>query len=50
MKKQYILPSTTTVAFRSGFICQVASPAAGMTIGGNSGLGTGGEGDNIDPM
>ena len=51
MKKQYINPNTTAVAFRAGFICQAASPAqSGMNIGGNSGLGSGGQGENIDPM
>ena len=50
MKKNYIIPNTETAAMQAGFICQAASPAAGMTIGGNSGLGTGGQGENIDPM
>lgn len=54
MKKVYNIPSTTTVAFRSGFICQAASPAAapGMTVGGGT-LGGGTEvpgGSSIDPM
>lgn len=51
-KKQYIIPNTTTVSFRSGYICQAASPAAGMNIGGGT-LGGGGEvpgGTTIDPM
>jgi hypothetical protein len=51
MKKQYNIPSTTTVAFRASFICQAASPAAsGLNISGNTGLGNGGQGENIDPM
>jgi len=54
MKKNYILPSTTAVAFQAGFICNAASPAAdsGVNIGGGT-LGGGTEvpgGTSIDPM
>jgi hypothetical protein len=50
MKKVYNIPSTTTVAFRSAFICDTASPAAGMGIGGGT-LGGGGEAITpVDPL
>ena len=53
MKKNYIIPNTNSVAFQAAFICQAASPAAGMTIGGGT-LGGGGDAGNsgspIDPM
>jgi hypothetical protein len=49
MKKQYILPSTTTVAFNVGLIC-AGSPGAGTKIVGNA-LGGGGEAPGtIEPM
>ena len=50
MKKNYIIPNTATVAFESGFICDSASPAGGMNINTNAGIGNGGQGDNIDPL
>ena len=51
MKKNYIIPNTTSVAFQAGYICQAASPAgSGMTIGGNSDLEIGGNVDTIDPL
>lgn len=50
MKRHYIIPNTASVAFQAGFICQAASPAPGMTIGGNSNLEMGGNVDTIDPM
>lgn len=50
MKRNYIIPTTETVAMQGGFICDTASPAAGMNINSNSGLGNGGQGDNIDPL
>ena len=48
MKKQYILPSTTTVAFQVGLIC-AGSPT--RTIGGGT-LGGGGKTPpgGVDPM
>ena len=49
MKKNYIIPSTESVAFYAGSICDT-SPAAGMTITGNSDLQYGGQGNNIEPM
>lgn len=50
MKKNYIIPNTETAAMQAGFICQTASPASGMNINSNAGLGNGGQGDNIDPL
>ena len=53
MKKQYINPNTTAVAFYAGSICQATSPSpsSSTTIGGNAGLGTGGNsGGTIDPL
>ena len=51
MKRNYSIPTTASVAFQAGFICQTASPAtSGMNINNNAGLGNGGQGDNIDPM
>ena len=43
MKKQYIYPNTTAVNFRTGFICQAASPAQpGVNVTGpNVGVGGG---------
>ncbi len=52
MKKNYIIPSTQSVAFNAGFICQSASPATGMNVGGGT-LGGGSEvpgGTTIDPL
>lgn len=52
MKKQYIIPNTTTAFFQAGFICQAASGGAGTTIGGGT-LGGGTEvpgGTTIDPL
>ena len=42
MKKNYMIPSTTTVAIQSGFVCQVGSVQGGT-------LGFGGNEDTIDP-
>lgn len=42
MKKNYIIPSTTTIAIQSGFVCAVASVQGGT-------LGFGGNEDAIDP-
>ena len=42
MKKNYIIPSTATVAIQSGFVCQVASVQGGT-------LGWGGNKETIDP-
>ena len=42
MKKNYIIPSTQSVAFQGGFICETASPASGIGVdvtGPNVGLG-----------
>lgn len=47
MKKNYIIPSIESIAFHAGSICDTS---AGMDINGNSGLGSGGQGDNIDPL
>lgn len=43
MKKNYIIPSTQSVAFSTGFICQAASPApgGGVNVSG-PGVGVGG--------
>lgn len=41
-KKQYIIPYTTTVEFRSESVCLITSVRGG--------LGFGGKGDSIDPM
>jgi hypothetical protein len=53
MKKVYNIPSTETIAFQSGFICNSGSPAeAGVNVGGGT-LGGGTEvpgGTTIDPM
>lgn len=52
MKKNYIIPTTETAAMQTGFICQAASPASGLNIGGGT-LGGGTEvpgGSSIDPM
>jgi hypothetical protein len=52
MKRNYIIPNTESVAFRAGFICQSASPASCMNVGGGT-LGGGGEvpgGTTIDPL
>lgn len=52
MKKNYIIPNTETAAMQAGFICQTASPATGMNVGGGT-LGGGGEvpgGSTIDPL
>lgn len=52
MKRHYIIPNTESVAIQAGFICQAASPAAGMTVGGGT-LGGGGQvpgGTTIDPL
>jgi len=42
MKRQYIIPSTTSMLFKSGLVCQVTS------IKGD-GPGYGGEDNTIDP-
>jgi len=51
MKKNYILPSTQSVAFSAGFICQTGSPAAGSGVNVNGpSVGNGGGTDIIgDP-
>ena len=44
MKRNYIIPSTQSVAFSAGFICQAASPATGGGVnvsGPNVGVGGG---------
>ncbi len=43
MKRNYIIPSTQSVAFSAGFICQVVSPAtSGVNVSGpNVGVGGG---------
>ena len=46
MKRNYIIPTTESVAFRAGFICQAGS---GSGINTNTDLGEGGNMDNIDP-
>lgn len=49
MKRQYLIPSITVVSIQFSSICTTSSP--GRTIGGNAGLGLGGEsGGAIDPM
>ena len=51
MKKNYIIPSTQSVVFYAGNICQAASPFAGPNVnvtGPNVGLG-GGVQDIGDP-
>ena len=48
----YISIISESVAIQAGFICQAASPAAGMTVGGGT-LGGGGQvpgGTTIDPL
>lgn len=51
MKRNYSIPTTSSVAFLAGFICQAVSPAGGgMDINGNSDLNMGGNQDYIDPM
>jgi len=48
-KKQYIIPSTTSMSFQGGFIC-TGSPAAGVTVVGGT-LGGGGQTTTpIDPL
>lgn len=42
MKKQYIIPNTTSMLFKSGLVCNVTS------VQGN-GPGFGGEDNTIDP-
>lgn len=52
MKRTYILPTTTTVAFHAGLIC-AGSPTAdpGINVGGGT-LAGGGEAipGSVDPM
>lgn len=50
MKKNYILPSTQSVAFSAGFICQTGSPAAGGSNVNVSGpnIGSGGGSTIVD--
>lgn len=49
MKRQYLIPSMTVVAIQFSSICTASS--TGLTIGGNTTLGSGGEsGGTIDPM
>jgi len=50
MKRNYIIPTTESVAFFAGSICDASAGGSGMNISGNAGLGTGGQGDNIDPL
>ena len=50
MKRNYIIPSTQSVAFSAGFICQVASPATGSGINvSGPNVGVGGAQDIGDP-
>ena len=42
MKKNYMIPSTTTAVIQSGFVCVVGSVQGGT-------VGFGGEDNNIDP-
>ena len=43
MKRNYIIPSTQSVAFSAGYICQAASPATGGGVNvSGPGIGTGG--------
>ena len=50
MKKNYIIPSIESIAFHAGSICDASACGSGTSISGNSGLGSGGQGDNIDPL
>lgn len=51
MKRNYIIPTTNSVAFHAGFVCQTASPAGGgMEINSNTDLNMGGNQGYIDPM
>lgn len=50
MKRNYIIPTTESIAFRAGFICQTGSGSTGTTVTGNTDLGIGGNVDTIDPM
>jgi len=52
MKKQYIIPSTTSVSFHPSSICAGSPAEAGINVGGGT-LGGGGEvpgGTTIEPM
>lgn len=53
MKRQYIYPNTTTVAFHAGLICAGSSTDPSLNVGGGT-LGGGGEapggGSTIDPL
>lgn len=53
MKKNYIIPSTESIAFHAGPICETSPGTSGMNIGGGT-LGGGGDAGNsstpIDPM
>ena len=50
MKRNYIIPSTQSVVFSAGFICQSVSPATGSNVNTNiPGLGTGGGQEIGDP-
>ena len=52
MKRQYIYPNTTTVAFHAGLVCAGSPTDPGLNVGGGT-LGGGGEvpgGSTIDPL
>lgn len=52
MKRNYIIPTTESIAFHAGSICDASPGTSGMNIGGNTDLTGGGEvpGGSIDPM
>ena len=47
MKRNYIIPSTQSVAFNAGYICQAASPATGSGVNVTGPGITGGGGTDI---
>ena len=49
MKRNYIIPTTESMAFHAGSICD-GSAGTGMTITGNSEIQMGGNKDSLDPM
>lgn len=50
MKRNYIIPTTNSVAFHAGFVCQTASPAGGSNFDSNIELNMGGNKDHIEPL
>ena len=48
MKRQYLIPNTTTVSIQFCSICTTST--TGRSIIGNSSLSSGGENNAIDPM